>query len=300
MRFMRSRAKIKAFHGVAGRVFCVPPPRWPPGKDYKEGQGGIMLLALDVGNTQIFAGVFKDDKVVAKFRGTSCNATSDEFGTFFKNAIRESGIAPKEITEVAICSVVPDLLYTLHHMAVKYFALEPFILQGGVKTGLNIRYKNPLEVGADRIANAIAASSLFPDRNLVIVDLGTATTFCAVTSAREYLGGLIMPGLRISMEALASRTAKLPRVEIAKPPELVGKTTVDSIQSGLYYSNLLAIKGIAAKIKSEYFREDALVIGTGGFSRLFENAGVFDQVVPDLVLLGTAMAVKLNKEKTRK
>jgi type III pantothenate kinase len=259
-----------------------------------------MLLALDVGNTQIFAGVFKDDKVVAKFRGTSCNATSDEFGTFFKNAIRESGIDPKEITEVAVCSVVPDLLYTLHHMAVKYFGLEPFILQGGVKTGLNIKYKNPLEVGADRIANAIAASAMYPDRNLIIVDLGTATTFCAVTRTREYLGGLIMPGLRISMEALATRTAKLPRVEISKPPGLVGKSTVDSIQSGLYYSNLLAIKGIAARIKAEYFKGEALVIGTGGFSRLFENSEVFDQVVPDLVLLGTAMAARINKEKAKK
>lgn len=259
-----------------------------------------MLLALDVGNTQIFAGVFKDDELVAKFRGTSCNATADEFGTFIKNAIRESGVDPKEITEVAICSVVPDLLYTLRHMAVKYFGLEPFLLQGGVKTGLNIKYKNPLEVGADRIANAIAASAMFPDQNLILVDLGTATTFCAVTKTKEYLGGLILPGLRISMEALATRTAKLPRVEIMKPPELVGKSTVDSIQSGLYYSNMLAIKGIAAKIKAEYFGGEALVIGTGGFSKLFENAEVFDKIVPDLVLTGTCMAARMNKERVKK
>lgn len=255
-----------------------------------------MLLALDVGNTQIFAGVFKGEKLVARFRGTSCNATSDEFGTFFKNAIRENGIDPKEIKEVAICSVVPDLSYTLRQTSVKYFGLEPFLLQGGVKTGLNIKYKNPLEVGADRIANAIAASGMFPDRDLIIADLGTATTFCAVSKKKEYLGGLIMPGLRISMEALAARTARLPRVEIGKPAELIGKTTVDSIQSGLYYSSLLAIKGITARIKSEYFTEDALVIGTGGFSRLFEDAGLFDRVIPDLVLLGLAAAVKLNKE----
>lgn len=259
-----------------------------------------MLLALDVGNTQIFAGVFRGDEAVARFRGTSCNATADEFGTFFKSAIRESGVDPGEIKEVAICSVVPDLLYTLRHMAVKYFGLEPFLLQGGVKTGLNIKYKNPLEVGADRIANAIAATAMFPGRNLIIVDLGTATTFCAVSEKKEYLGGLIIPGLRISMEALASRTAKLPRVEILKPPELVGRTTVDSIQSGLYHSNLLAIKGIAAKIKEEYFGGDALLLGTGGFSKLFDGAGVFDRVVADLVLSGTAMAARMNKEKTKK
>lgn len=258
-----------------------------------------MLLALDVGNTQIFAGVFRGDKLEAKFRGTSCNATADEFGTFFKNAIRENGLDPKEIDEVAICSVVPDLIYTLRHTSVKYFGIEPFLLQGGVKTGLNIRYKNPLEVGADRIANAIAASSMFPDKDLVIVDLGTATTFCAVSAKKEYLGGLIMPGLRISMEALASRTAKLPRVEIAKPPELVGKTTTDSIQSGLYYSNLLAIKGIAAMVKEQYFGGQGLVVGTGGFSKLFGDAELFDETVPDLVLLGTAMAARINGEKKK-
>lgn len=254
-----------------------------------------MLLALDVGNSQIFGGVFRGDKILAKFRGTSCSATSDELGTFFKNVLRENGIDPAEITELAICSVVPDLIYTLTQASVKYFGLEPFLVQGGIKTGLNIKYKNPGEVGADRIANAIAASGLFPEKDLIIVDLGTATTFCAVSRRREYLGGVIMPGLRISMEALASRTAKLPRVEIAQPPELVGRTTVDSIQSGLYYSNLLAIKGIAAKIKNDYFSGEALVIGTGGFSKLFEDAGLFDRVVPDLVLLGIAAAVQLNK-----
>ncbi len=259
-----------------------------------------MLLALDVGNTQIYGGVFREDKLLAKFRCTSRSATPDEFGTFFKSVLRENGVEPKDITEVGICSVVPDLSYTLHRTSLKYFGLEPFLLQGGIKTGLNIKYKNPLEVGADRIANAIAASELFPAKDLVIVDLGTATTFCAVSKKKEYLGGVIMPGLRISMEALASRTAKLPRVEIAKPGELVGKTTIDSIQSGLYYSSLLAIKGISAKIKSDYFTEDALVIGTGGFSKLFEDAGVFDRVIPDLVLLGIAAALRLNKERSNK
>ena len=259
-----------------------------------------MLLALDVGNTQIFAGVFREDKLVARFRATSRSATSDEFGTFFRNALRENDIDRRAIDDVAICSVVPDLLYTLHQMSAKYFGIEPFLLQGGARTGLNIKYKNPQEVGADRIANSIAAGAMFPERNLVIVDLGTATTFCAVTAKKEYLGGLIMPGLRISMEALASRTAKLPRVEIVRPHELVGKTTVDSIQSGLYHSNLLAIEGIAARIKKEYFGGDALVIGTGGFSKLFGDAGLFDHIVPDLVLHGTAMAARMNKEKAKK
>ncbi len=257
-----------------------------------------MLLAIDVGNTLVFGGVFKDDKLLFKFRKTSKGrATSDEFGIFFKSALRENGIDPKEIKEVAVCSVVPDLIYPLHQSAVKYFGLEPFLIQTGIKTGLNIRYKNPAEVGADRIANAIAAVGMFPDKNLVLADLGTATTFCAVSRAKEYLGGVILPGLNISMEALARETAKLPRVEILKPAELVGKTTVEGIQAGLYYGHYFAIKGIVAEIKAGYFKDgETLVIGTGGFSRTFEDAGIFDHIVPDLVLAGIAAAAKLNRK----
>lgn len=257
-----------------------------------------MLLALDVGNSQVFGGVFKEDRLLFKFRKTSKGrTTSDEFGIFFKSVLRENGIDPKEIRELAICSVVPDLIYPLYQGSVKYFGLEPFLIQPGIKTGLNIKYKNPAEVGADRIANAIAATAMFPDKNLALADLGTATTFCAISRAREYLGGIIGPGLNISMEALARETAKLPRVEIVHPAELVGKTTVESIQSGLYYGHFFAIKGIVAEIKTGCFKDgETLVIGTGGFSRIFEDAGIFDHIVPDLVLTGIAAAVKLNRK----
>lgn len=257
-----------------------------------------MLLALDVGNSQVFGGVFREDKLLFKFRKTSKgHATSDEFGIFFKSALRENGIDPGDIKDFAICSVVPDLIYPLHQSAIKYFGLEPFLIQTGIKTGLNIRYKNPGEVGADRIANAIAAVNMFPDKNLILADLGTATTFCAVSRAKEYLGGIILPGLNISMEALARETAKLPRVEIVKPKEAVGKTTVEGIQSGLYYGHYFAIKGIVGEIKAGYFKEgETLVIGTGGISRIFEDAGIFDHIVPDLVLNGIAAAVKLNRK----
>jgi type III pantothenate kinase len=257
-----------------------------------------MLLALDVGNSQVFGGVFKEDKLLFKFRKTSKGrTTSDEFGIFFKNVLRENGIDPKEIKDLAICSVVPNLIYPLHQSAVKYFGLEPFLIQTGIKTGLNIKYKNPAEVGADRIANAIAASNMFPGKNLVLVDMGTATTFCVVSRDRDYLGGIILPGLNISMEALARETAKLPRVEIVKPKELVGKTTIEGIQSGLYYSHFFAIKGIVSEIEKNYFKdEETLMIGTGGFSRIFEDAGIFDHIVPDLVLTGIAAAVRLNRK----
>ncbi|HOW89847.1 MAG TPA: type III pantothenate kinase [Elusimicrobiales bacterium] len=259
-----------------------------------------MLLALDAGNSQIFGGVFKGDELLFKFRKTSKgNVTSDEFGIFFKSVLRENSMDPAEIRDFAVCSVVPDLVYSLTQSAVKYFGLEPFLIQTGIKTGLNIRYKNPAEIGADRIATAIAGTRMFEGKDLIIVDLGTATTFCAVSGKKEYLGGLILPGLKISMEALARETAKLPRVEIVRPAELVGRTTVEGIQSGLYHGHFFAIKGIVGAIKAEYFRgEDPLVIGTGGFSKMFESAGVFDKVEPDLVLKGIAEAVKLNKARS--
>jgi type III pantothenate kinase len=257
-----------------------------------------MLLVLDVGNSNILAGVLDGDKVKLRFRRNSKGeAASDEIGVFLKTALRENGVDPARITGIAACSVVPEVSYALRSACIKYFGQEPFLLQSGVKTGLNIKYKNPQEVGADRIANAIAGTTLYPGENLVIVDFGTATTFCAVAKNRDYLGGLIMPGLRISMEALASRAALLRQVEIMRPAALVGRTTVESIQSGLYHSNLEAVKGIYAEIKKTSFSgENARLVGTGGFSKLFEDAGVFDTIEPDLVLQGMRIAWDLNRK----
>jgi type III pantothenate kinase len=255
-----------------------------------------MILALDVGNSQIHGGVYESDQLRFQFRkSTHSTGSSDELGVFLRAVLRENGVDPAVIRQIALCSVVPDILHSIKNTCKKYFDRNPFILQAGVKTGLKIKYRNPVEVGSDRIANAIAATHLYPGRNLVIVDYGTATTYCAVTAEKEYLGGLIMPGFRISMEALESRTAKLPSVEILEPGEIVGRTTVESIQSGLYYGNLYSLLGITDRIKKEYFNgSGALVIGTGGFSRLFEGRKVFDALVPDLVLLGLNQALKMN------
>lgn len=256
-----------------------------------------MLLALDIGNTQIFGGVFKNDKLIFRFRKTSKGYwSSDEFGIFFRSVLKENGIPFEKISNVAVCSVVPDLNYSIEQSLIKYFNAKPFIIQSGIKTGLNIKYKNPQEVGADRIANAIAGVHLFEDKNLIIVDLGTATTFCVISRLKEYLGGIILPGVKISMEALSRETAKLPKVEIVKPVELIARSTVESIQSGLYFGNLFAIREIVAKIKKDYFNfKETLVLGTGGFSKLFEDAGIFDKVLPDLVLIGINIAFKMNK-----
>ena len=257
-----------------------------------------MLLILDVGNSNILAGVLDGAEVKLRFRRNSKGeAASDEIGIFLKSALRENGIAPEQITGIAACSVVPEVSYALRSACVKYFGKEPFLLQPGIKTGLNIKYKNPAEVGADRIANAIAGTALYPGENLVLVDFGTATTFCAVAKNRDYLGGLILPGLKISMEALASRAALLRTVEIVRPAVLVGRTTVESIQSGLYHSHLAAVKGIYAAIQKDSFGgEKTKLIGTGGFCKLFESEGVFDAIEPDLVLHGMRIACELNQK----
>jgi type III pantothenate kinase len=256
-----------------------------------------VILTLDVGNSQIFCGVFDGAELKATFRRTSTvRASSDEFGMFFRGTLRENGVNPEQIDSVAICSVAPGAVHSLRNCFRKYFRVEPFLLQPGAKTGLKIRYRNPLEVGADKIANAIGALGKFPGRNLLIVDFGTATTICAVTREKDYLGGIIMPGIHTSMSALDSQTARLPEVEIVRPAELLGRSAVESIQSGLYFGTLAMVRSLTGQVTREHFADAApLVIGTGGYGRLFENEGVFDEFVPELPLLGLRRAIQLSQ-----
>ena len=257
-----------------------------------------MILALDVGNSQIFGGLFKGDQLLLKFRRTSkSGASSDEMGLFLRSVIRENGYDPSLVQQIGICSVVPEVVYSIKRACNKYFNINPFLLQAGVKTGLKIKYRNPLEVGSDRIANAIAVTHLYPKKNIVIVDLGTATTFCAINSEKEYLGGSIVAGMKLCAEALEAKTAKLPSVEIVALGEALGRSTVESIQSGLYFSHVGTIKEITHRISQECFAgEKPFVIGTGGFAHLFEKEKVFDVILPDLVLKGLIIAQKLNQE----
>lgn len=261
-----------------------------------------MLLTLDVGNSQIFCGVYDGEDLKTTFRRTSSiRASSDEFGTFFRATLRENGVDPEEIDMAGICSVAPDAVHSLRNCFRKYFRFEPFLLQPGVKTGLKIRYRNPLEVGADKIANAIGALSRFPGRNLLIVDFGTATTLCAVTKDKDYLGGVITPGISIAMAALESQTARLPTVEILRPSEVLGRSTVESIQSGLYFGTLATVRYLAASVTMEHFaKEKPFIVGTGGFGRLFEQEHLFDEFVPELPLLGLRLAVGLSLSETKK
>lgn len=255
-----------------------------------------MVLALDVGNSQIFGGVFREGRLAIRFRTPSRLPTSsDELGVFLRAVLRENGCDPGLVRQIAVCSVVPEIIYSIRSCCRKYFGVEPFVLQAGAKTGLKIRYRNPLDVGPDRIANAIAATHLYPDRNLIVVDCGTATTIDVVRAGRDFLGGIIVPGLRISMDALERNTARIPNVEIVPAAELVGRSTTEGVQSGLYFGHRAMIRGLAGEIREQVFRGDPpLVIGTGGFSRLFEREGVFDVLLPDLVLVGLARALALN------
>ena len=257
-----------------------------------------MLLCLDIGNTQIHGGVFDGDALRLQFRkSTQPLGSSDELGIFFVSVLRENGVDPRSVDRVALCSVVPAALHSLRGASRKYFRSEPFVLQAGVKTGLKVRYRNPLEVGADRIAGAIAAARRQPGRNLIVVDCGTATTFEVVTAGGDYLGGVILPGVGVSAETLASRTAKLPRVEIARPESVLGRSTVESIQSGLYHGHSGAIRHLVAELTREVFGgERPHVVGTGGFARMFEEERLFDEVVPELVLEGLRQAEMLNSE----
>jgi len=257
-----------------------------------------MILCLDVGNSHIFGGVFEREKLLLQFRYPSdLQCTSDQLGVFFKGILRENQLDPAKIKQIAVCSVVPGLDYSLRSSLIKYFGIEPFFLKSGVKTGLKIQYKNTHEVGADRIADGIAAMKQFPDKNLIVIDLGTATTFDIISHDRAYLGGVIIPGIQIAMKALNENTAKLPPVNIVKPPGVLGQSTVSNIQSGLYYGHLGAMREIIHLITVERFNgEKPIVIGTGGFAYLFEGDGLFNVIIQDLVLQGLRLSLEKNSE----
>ncbi len=258
-----------------------------------------MKLCLDVGNSHIYGGIYDSDRALLTFRKASKQgASSDEYGLFFRSVLRENGLDANQVTEIALCSVVPEAVYAISAACQKYFDIRPFILQAGVKTGLKIEYRNPLEVGSDRIANAIAGVGLFPGENLVIVDLGTATTLCAVGKDRSYKGGVILPGLKMSMQALESGTSKLGSVEIIRKDTCLGRTTAASIQSGLYFGHLGALHEIIHRIQFEEFKgQRPKVLATGGFASLFAESGLFDLVKQDLVLRGLLAVLEMNSAK---
>lgn len=255
-----------------------------------------MIICLDIGNTHIYGGVFDGDTLKLRFRYPATSpCTSDIFGLFLMDVLEKNKLDPSSVKAISMGSVVPELNYSVIAACKKYFSITPLILQAGVKTGLKINHKNPLELGADRIANAIAAIQHFPQKNRIIVDFGTATTVCAISDQDAYLGGTIFPGLKLSMKSLSVNAAKLLDVDIIKPTSPLGKTTTENIQSGLFYGQLGAIKEIVARITKDIFQNNPpLCIATGGYSHLFEAENYFSAIVPDLVLHGLMIAWKKN------
>lgn len=240
-------------------------------------------------------GVYQEEEILVYWRlATRRDSTEDELGMILKNLLHNSRLSMKDISAVAISSVVPPLMYSLDRMAKKYCGVEPLIVGPGIKTGLNIATDNPREVGADRIVNAVAAIDLY-GAPLVIVDFGTATTYCAISADNEYLGGVIAPGIGISMEALFEKAAKLPRVEIVRPAKVIGRDTIASMQSGIVFGFGGQVDGIVRRIIAELDGEP-LVLATGGFASLIaRESETITRVNPLLTLEGLRIISNLNK-----
>ena len=247
----------------------------------------ILLLVIDVGNTNIVLGVYDGKKLINDWRvATNKDKTSDEYGLVIDQIFNYHGLKTSDIDAVMISSVVPPLMHTLQAVSKKYFKCDPYIVGPGIKTGMNIKYDNPREVGADRIVNAVAAYEQYGGP-IIVVDFGTAITFCAISKSGEYLGGAIAPGIKISSEALFMRTAKLPKVEIVKPDRVICKNTVNSIQAGLIYGYVGLVDNIIAKMKEELSEEGEVktVVATGGLASLISSESKYINRIDKLLTL---------------
>jgi type III pantothenate kinase len=255
-----------------------------------------MLLVFDIANTNIKIGLFDGDKIRANWRiSTGVHRTADEYAIMLLNLLRHQGIDLADIKQGAMSCVVPPLLSIFNELFQRYFNIKPLVVGPGVKTGLRIRMDNPREVGADLISNAAAALTLYKPP-IIVVALGTATAFAIVSKDKDYIGGVIAPGIGISAEALYTRTAALPRVDLIKPKKAIGSNTVASMQSGLIYGWAGLIEGIVNRIQEE-LGENATVVATGGYAGLIaKETKAIDEVNPDLTLVGIKVIHDMNLE----
>ncbi len=246
-----------------------------------------MILAVDIGNSNIVIGVYDDDKLVGSWRMvTRSEKTSDEYGIFILNLIELSSIDKNEIKSAIVSSVVPNVMHSFENALRKYFNIEPIIVGPGIKTGITISTDNPREVGADRIVGLVAAYHMFGGP-LIVIDFGTATTYDVVSEKGEFKYGITSPGIQITAEALWQRTAQLPSVEIKKPDSILAKNTVTSIQAGLVYGYIGQVEYIIKKIKEEMNIENMKVVATGGLGRIiYDETSMIDVYDPELLFKG--------------
>lgn len=245
-----------------------------------------MLLVMDVGNTNTVLGVYEGTHLRVSWRLTSRREqTSDEYGVFIQALLKTRGIEPKSVTGIAISTVVPPVHQILEEMCVKYFGIHPFVVEPGVNVSMPILLENPKEAGPDRIVNAVAAVALY-GAPLIIVDFGTATTFDCISPRGEFLGGAIAPGITTAAEALFAKAARLFRVELVRPKEVIGRSTVAAIQSGLLYGYAALVDGVVERMRAE-MAGDPVVVATGGLAGLIhEVARTIQHVNMDLTLEG--------------
>ena len=261
-----------------------------------------MILTLDIGNTNIKTALFDGNEMVNYWRlSTSITNTSDEYGITIMNLFQHAGRDPKAVEGIVMSSVVPTVNFTIEHMCQNYFGITPMVIGPGIKTGINIRYENPRELGSDRIANAVAAFDEYGgDKPVIFIDFGTATTFGVVakdenSEAGAFLGGAIFPGIKLASEALTSGTAKLPRFALAKPERVIGRTTLTNLQSGMFHGYVGMVTNLVQKMKAELGGE-ALVVATGGMAVLLaEEAKVIDKLDGLLTLKGLRLIYERNK-----
>lgn len=256
-----------------------------------------MIFVIDIGNTNTVLGVFANGNLYYEWRiQTDRHKTEDEFAMLFKQLFNDRGLSFSQIESIIISSVVPPIMDALEKMCANYFGIKPLIVGSeDVALPLMIKYPHPKEIGADRLVNAIGALHLY-ESPFIIIDFGTATTFCYVNKNQEYLGGIIAPGIKISMDALYTHASKLPKIEIEKPESIIGKSTVGAMQSGVYYGYIGQVDGIVNKIKQE-MKEDAKVIATGGLAPLIAGGSkTIDFVEEHLTLIGLYQIYQYNNE----
>jgi type III pantothenate kinase len=253
-----------------------------------------MFLGIDVGNTGIGLGIFEGDKLRATWRmATSISRMPDEYAALLFSLLNREGLSTSDIADVCICSTVPPMVSTLEELFQRHFGLKPLVVSAGTKTGVKIRMDNPREVGPDRIVHSAAAHYLYGGP-LIIVDMGTATTFDTVSKAGDYTGGAIAPGFQTAAEALFARTAMLPRVNLLKPGKAIGTNTISAMQSGIVFGYVSLIEGMVARIQKE-LPEKAKVILTGGFVDIIsQETKVFDVVNSNLILIGLKLVYEMN------